>query len=407
MSACSWPRTLAALAVVFGSLVAAPTSASAAGPSLSPPAAKTAAPTGTVVAIAVDKATSVSSGYAHTCAVTTTGKALCWGFNADGQLGDGTTTTQLKPVGVSGLSSKVASISAGETHSCAVTTKGKALCWGYNGNGQLGDNTTVDSHTPAVVYGMDTKVKSISAGWVGTCAVKTSGKARCWGDNSAGQLGNGTTIGSVKPVTVSGLTSGVKSVSVGLTHACALKTSGKVVCWGYNAFGQLGDGTTATRLTPVTVHGLTKVTSISVGIYDTCATRSTGKAVCWGLNNYGQLGDGTTTNSFTPVTVTGFSSKASVVKTGVLVSCVIKTSGTSYCWGHNGDGQVGDNTNTDRLTPVKVFNLGSTKKISVGSLHTCAVTSSKSVKCWGSNTSGQLGNNSTTGSKAPVEVYGF
>ncbi|MCA0295791.1 MAG: hypothetical protein LCH96_10890 [Actinobacteria bacterium] len=407
----SWPRTFAALAVVLGSLVAVPTSASASGPTLPPlpqPTARTAAPSGTVSVVAATyKASSLSAGYGHTCVVTTKGAALCWGYNSWGQVGDGTTLGRSTPVGVTGLGSKVASISAGMYHSCAVTTKGKAFCWGYNGDGALGDNTATSSFTPVLVYGLDKNVKSISAGVLNSCVVTTKGKVRCWGNNTSGQLGDGTTTGSPKPVTVHGLTSGVTSVSVGQEYACALKSSGKVVCWGANSEGQLGDNSTTNRVTPVTVHGLTKVKSLSVGYYHACATRTTGKAVCWGRNTEGELGNGTTTNSPKPVGVTGFSSKASVVKTGLAGSCLIKTSGSSYCWGPNNHGQVGDNTTTDRLVPVKVYNLGSTKRISVGYIHTCAITSSKSVKCWGDNSAGQLGNGTTTGSLSPVTVSGF
>ncbi|MCA0295792.1 MAG: hypothetical protein LCH96_10895 [Actinobacteria bacterium] len=404
-------RTLAALVIVLGSLVATPTAASSASPEMPPlprPTARTVVPTGTVgVAAATYKAATLSSGYMYSCAVTTKGKALCWGDNGYGQLGSGTSAPQSSPVGVSGLGSKVASISSGYTHTCAVTTKGKAYCWGYNALGTLGDNTTNNSATPVAVYGLDKNVRSISAGWTSTCAVTTAGRVRCWGDNSAGQLGDGTTTNSLKPVTVRGLTSGVKSVSVGLAYACALKNSGRVVCWGSNAYGELGDNTSTDRLTPVLVYELSGAKSVSIAFHHTCATRTNGKAVCWGYNTYGQLGDGTTVSSSRPVVVSGFASKTSVVKTGEFGTCLIKTNGAAYCWGDNGWGQVGDKTTTNRLAPVKVHSLGSTKKISVGLVHTCAITSSKSVKCWGYNGFGQLGDGTATSSLAPVKVTGF
>ncbi|MCA0295789.1 MAG: chromosome condensation regulator RCC1 [Actinobacteria bacterium] len=391
----------------------APASASAAGPTLPPlpqPTAKTVTPSGTVgVAAATYKAASLSAGYAHTCVVTTKSAALCWGFNNFGQLGDNTATNRDTPVGVSGLGSKVASVSAGYYHSCAVTTKGKALCWGNNSLGQLGDNSATSAATPVGVYGLTKDVKAISAGYLNTCALTTKGKVWCWGENSNGQLGDGTTTTSYKPVAVKGLGSGVRTVSVGYRYACAITKSKAVKCWGTNGFGQLGDNTTTDRPAPVTVYGMgSKVASLSVGYVHTCATRTSGKGLCWGYNASGNLGDGTTTNSSKPRGVTGFSSKTKVVKAGLVNTCALKTSGALSCWGENSAGQVGDNTTVTRLTPVPVYNLGKTTRVSVGYLQVCAITSSKAVWCWGDNAVGQLGNGaSPTDSPAPVKVSGF
>ncbi|MCA0295793.1 MAG: hypothetical protein LCH96_10900 [Actinobacteria bacterium] len=387
MKCCAWQRILVALVVVLGSVAAAPAEEA--------------------TAAATYRAVDLSTGYGHTCVVTTTGKALCWGFNPAGQLGDGTTTTRLAPVEVSGLGSTVTSIAAGRAHSCAVTTAGRALCWGYNAAGQLGDLTTTFSTTPVRVYGLGTNVASISAGWASTCAVTTTGKVWCWGDNSYGQLGDGTTTDSLQPVAVHGLSSGVASVSVGRQHACAVKNSGTVVCWGRGNEGQLGDGNYNDRSTPVGVNGLTTVTSMVAGYSHTCAVEAGGTAVCWGRNSQGQLGNGTTFGAPQPVVVTGFVSKARAVTAGFRGSCVIRTNGTSFCWGYNRYGQVGDTTTTRRLTPVKVYGLGSTRTISQGYFHTCAITLSKAVKCWGSNSVGQLGDGTAERSLVPVKVSGF
>jgi len=139
-----------------------------------------------------------------------------------------------------------------------------------------------------------------------------------------------------------------------------------------------------------------------------CATRTSGKGLCWGYNASGALGDGTTTNSPKPVAVTGFGSKAKVVKAGMANTCAIKTSGRLSCWGDNSSGQVGDNTTVNRLTPVPVYGLGTTTKVSVGYVHACAVSSSKAVRCWGDNAVGQLGDGAApTDSTRPVKVAGF
>ena len=205
---------------------------------------------------------SISAGGFHTCVVTTSGGAKCWGYNNYGQLGDGTTTTSSTPVNVSGLTSGVASISAGSDHTCAVTTSGGAKCWGYNLYGQIGDGTWGFSprSTPANVSGLTSGVASISAGGDHTCAVTTSGGAKCWGYNFEGQLGDGTTTYRTTPVDVSGLTSGVAAFTGQIGplsyHTCAMTTSGGVKCWGYGGSGQLGDGTTASRTTPVDVSGI-------------------------------------------------------------------------------------------------------------------------------------------------------
>lgn len=240
--------------------------------------------------------------HGHSCAITTSGGLKCWGANSSGQLGDNTTTLSLVPVDVTGLTSGVVSVNGGVDHTCAVTSSGGAKCWGANGSGQLGDNTTTDHITPADVYGLTSGVASIGTAYNHTCAVLTTGAAKCWGNNSLGQLGDGTYTTRLAPVSVSGLSSGVASISAGNNHTCALTTNGGVKCWGYNMYGQLGTGNSYMQSYPTDVVGLSGATSLSVAPNDVCATSSAG-AQCWGWNNNGQLGDGTTTNRKSPVFV--------------------------------------------------------------------------------------------------------
>ena len=183
--------------------------------------------------------------------MTTSGAAVCWGYNNYGQLGNGSSTNSLVPVAVSGLTSGVASVSGGDFHTCAVTTAGGAKCWGAGG--RLGNGNTVSRYTPVDVSGLTDSVISLLAGSNHTCAVTTSGAAKCWGDGGYGQLGNGSSTNSTLPVAVSGLTSGVASISGGGYHTCAVTTAGGAKCWGYNGNGQLGDSTTANRYTPIDV----------------------------------------------------------------------------------------------------------------------------------------------------------
>jgi len=308
----------------------------------------------------------VSSGLQHTCALTTAGGVKCWGFNGFGQLGDGTTTNRNTPVDVTGLTSGVAAISAGRYHACVVTTTGGAKCWGSNFWDQLGDGSAlIFRSTPVNVSGLLSGVAAVSAGDFHTCALTTAGGLRCWGDNLAGQLGDGTTTDRMTPVDVSGLISGVAAVSAGRFHTCALTTTGGVKCWGSNSFGQLGDGTTGSfRSTPADVSGLSSggaAVSASGGDPDashTCAVTTAGGVKCWGKNLAGQLGDGTTIDRNTPVDVSTLVSGVAGVSTGGQHTCARLTVGTVKCWGDNALGQLGDGTSIGQTTPVEVVGFG-------------------------------------------------
>ena len=246
------------------------------------------------------------------------------------------------------------------------------------------------------------EVMQIAAGYNFSCAVTTSGAAKCWGSNGDGQLGNGTTTNSSVPEQVSGLTSGVSSISAGGYHSCAV-VSGAAKCWGYGGSGQLGDGTTTSSRVPVQVVGLTSgVASVSAGSYHTCAVVS-GAAKCWGHNGMSQLGNGTTTNSSVPEQVSGLTSGVSSISAGGYHSCAV-VSGAAKCWGYGGSGQLGDGTTTSSRVPVQVVGLTSgVASVSAGSYHTCAVVSG-AAKCWGLNGMGRLGNGATSNSLVPVTV---
>lgn len=194
---------------------------------------------------------------------------------------------------MSGLTSGVATLAAGMYHTCALTSDGGAKCWGRNWYGQLGDGTTTSRTTLADVTGLTSGVAALAAGEDHTCALTTSGGVKCWGRNWAGQLGDGTTENRLTPVDVSGLTSGVVALTADSSHTCAATVSGGAKCWGANNYGQLGDGTTSNRNVPVDVSGLASgAAALAAGWGHTCAVMASGGAKCWGANNYGQLAMG-------------------------------------------------------------------------------------------------------------------
>ncbi|MBI3786012.1 MAG: hypothetical protein HY270_21690 [Deltaproteobacteria bacterium] len=351
-------------------------------------------------------AASLAAGDHHTCGLTLTGGVKCWGGNDKGQLGDGTTTQRLIAVYATGLTSNVTAVAAGNADTCALTAGGGLKCWGQNSFGQLGDGTTSQRLTPVDVTGLTNGVAMITTGDFHSCAVTTAGGVKCWGYNAWGRLGDGTQTNRATAVDVNGLTSGVTAVAGGGEHTCALTTAGGVKCWGHNTYGQLGDGTTTQRLTPVDVNGLTSgVTAIAAGTFHTCALTSAGGVKCWGNNGFGQLGDGTTTQRLTPVGVNGLTTGVTALDASSGHTCAVTSAGGVKCWGDNSFGRLCDGTTTQRLTPVDVYGLPSAvTAVAGGTEHTCALTLAGGVECWGLNNVGRLGDGTTINHSTPVNT---
>ncbi len=354
---------------------------------------------------------SLSTGYAHTCALITGGGVTCWWRNNGGQLGDGTTTDRLAPAVVQGLGSGVLAVSSGGEHSCALTTSGGVKCWGNNSAGQLGDGATLDRLIVADAYGLASGVQAVSAGSAHTCALMAAGGVKCWGDNSAGALGDGTTSPPQwRPRDVVGLAGALQAVSAGASHTCALNPAGGVVCWGGNGQGQLGNGTLVGRSTPGAVLGLSSgVQAVGAGDDHTCALTTAGGVLCWGDNSTGKLGNGTTINASAPVEVSGLESGVQAISVGPSHTCALTTSGGVACWGSNDFGELGDGTTGGmRATQQEVLGLGSgVLAIGTGQHYTCALTTAGVVKCWGNDPDRNLGDGEAAHYAAPVEVIGL
>jgi len=237
-------------------------------------------------------------------------------------------------------------------------------------------------------------VVELAGGAQHSCARVPSGLVWCWGRNNLGQLGDGTTTDRRSPVQVQGLTDAIR-IDAGFQSTCALDAGGRVHCWGRNNWGQLGDGTTVNRLVPVQVQGLSRVTDIAKGSGHSCALRDTGRVFCWGNNGRGQLGDGTTTDRTTPVRVSGsWSTNAVQIGAGSGFGCLRRQSGRIACWGANTFGMLGDGSLTDRFVPVPVQGVSGSQHLAVGGLHACALRNNGRVRCWGRNDDGQLGDGS-------------
>jgi hypothetical protein len=289
-------------------------------------------------------------GKVHGCARMEDGTVQCWGQNADGQLGDGTTAAHA-PAQVPVLHG-VVHVAVGTHSSCALVATGRVKCWGGNGNGQVGDGTTVDRLSPVKVEG-GVGMTAVDLGQDHACTAAPSGMASCWGRNADGELGDGTTSDRAAAAPVTGLAN-VAAVSVGGHFSCALLRDGTVQCWGSNADGALGDGTAVpSRPAPAPVAGITGATQISTGWRHACALLASGALRCWGQNTFGQVGDGTTTARPSPVAVEA-GGKLTRVAAGRMHTCAIREDGVLLCWGRNQEAQLGDGTKSDRPEPVPV-----------------------------------------------------
>ncbi len=354
---------------------------------------------------------SVSASEQTTCGVTASGRLYCWGADHFGQLGDSRILVdRATPVRVFPYASDWASVSAGGSHTCAVKTTGRLFCWGSSSQGALGAPGRANFDPTAVeVLGNATNWASVSAGAGHTCAIKTSGRLFCWGFDQVGQLGDDSRIADRwAPTQVAGGSTKWQSVSTGVWRTCAIRTTGRLYGWGSDHRGALGDGGTNTdRHIPVQVGTDTDWASVAAGGYHTCAIKTTGQLFCWGSDDGGALGDNAPIASrHTPTQVAGAATDWASVTAGYGTTCARKTTGQLYCWGYDTQGTLGDGgTDTDRHTPVQVAgNATDWTFLDSGSAHSCAGKISGRLYCWGANYFGELGDGSHVERDTPSEV---
>jgi alpha-tubulin suppressor-like RCC1 family protein len=332
------------------------------------------------------------------------GMVWTWGLNSSGELGNGTTNNSAVPIQVVALGgvgylASIKAIMGGELHNFALKTDGTVWAWGMNFFGQLGDGSTNwgaisnRSTTPVQVFGL-TSVKSLGGRGYHSLALKTDGTIWCWGDNASGQLGNGVAFnGTNTPVQVIGLTNPAV-ISGGGFFSLALMPDGTLRSWGDNSHGQLGDGTTSNRYTPVLVIGLSNVTQISGGWFHAIALKSDGTAWSWGENLHGEIGDGTTVRRMTPVQVAGLSNVVSVWG-GDNNSMALTSDGTVWKWGENQFGELGDGTVDDgsiaHPLPQQVPGLTNVAFAVCRDYHNICIKGDGTVWVWGDNRYGGCG----------------
>ncbi|NLX91354.1 MAG: hypothetical protein GXZ07_07170 [Firmicutes bacterium] len=349
----------------------------------------------------------VAAGKEHSVVLRADGTVWAWGNNSFGQLGNGTIQNSAKPVRVRELDEVIA-IAAGDYHTIALRFDGTVWAWGDNSYNQLGikkdqdDVSTLTKCKPVQVKHL-TKVISIAAGARHNLALRSDGTVRAWGDNSYGQLGDGTKESreSIRHVAYLGKT---QAISAAGFSSAALLTDGTIRTWGANRHGHLGNGRrTGTQLLTARVEDLTTVTAVSMGTEHMVVLKEDGTVWAWGNNTSGQLGDGTRFNRLQPVKVRHVENALSIAA-GEVHTLAVTSDGTVWAWGGNSYGQLGDGTTRDRPVPVNQKELQEIICIAAGDEHSLALDANGSIWAWGSNWSGYLGNDSTKSSNIPVKA---
>jgi alpha-tubulin suppressor-like RCC1 family protein len=343
------------------------------------------------------------------------GAALGFGLNTSGQLGNGTTASTATPVSVLlPAGTTVSAVAAGNVNGLLLTTTGQVYAFGDNTDGELGNGTTstTPTSTPALVnLPAGAVVTAITTGLNSDFALTSSGQIYAWGLDNVGQLGNGATATAVSTPVLVSLPSGTvaTAISAGYAHGLALTSAGQIYAWGLNSSGQLGNGSTTSTSTPILVHlpTGTAATAIGAGYAHSLAVTASGTALAWGDNTDSELGNGTTTSSASPVAVSLPSgTTVSAVSGGYFSSEALTSSGGVLMWGANSDGELGNGTTATSATPTAVSLPSGTVTTAIADefVNGLALTSTGQLYAWGNNSYGQLGNGTETSSSTPVLV---
>ena len=382
----------------------------------------------------------ISAGSTHACALTVSGKVLCWGEGVNGRLGNNANSDLNHPdpskpvVDENGDAlTGIVQVSAGGKHSCALSEEGGVLCWGKAANGVLGNDCgsscTDKNHAVAVVDGDGsadplTGIIQISTGNLHTCALTDGGEILCWGEGSYGRLGNHGIASKDHPVSALNLDdsstplSGIAQISAGDSHTCALTVDGNVKCWGSGGNGRLGDDASSIRQRAVfVVDGdnsstpLSGIVQVSAGGKHTCAVTKEGKVKCWGNGSDGRLGNDDTSEKDHPVDVVDGNGSSTPLANIAQISlggshtCALTSTGGVKCWGYGTVGSLGKDHPVDMVAESgSPFTLSGIVQIDTGNYHTCGLTTTSELRCWGSGGDGQLGNNATADRFDPVAV---
>jgi len=356
----------------------------------------------------IDDALDIAMGERHACARTRKGRVSCWGSNRFGQLGDGRSRFRSAAAEVQGLGS-VVDIAAGKSHTCALRYDGDVLCWGWGGRGQLGNGINADANRPVKVQDLGAPATEIAAGDDFTCARLDDGRVQCWGSAEHGQLGQGVVDEEAvfsRPVWVTGVVEAT-ALAAGQKHACAEMAGDRVVCWGANAEGQMGEGPRLFRPLPTKHPHLEEpVVALGAGSAHACAVMDAGRVRCWGHNRTWQLGDRAASRCATPIEARDVQ-RAVAVTNGGKHTCALMQDGQVVCWGTNGRGQMGDERREMRTRAKVVAKIKDVVAIDAGLHHTCAVRGDGTLVCWGDNRFAQLGDGTRSLKTRPTRVKGL
>ena len=331
-------------------------------------------------------------GDSHSYVLNDKGTAFGFGYNGNGQLGNGTTLGTSLPTPVAGLGG-LRDIASGANHGLALRDDRTVVAWGYNAAGQLGSGSTENSIKNFVAVSGLSNIVAIAAGDYHSLTLKQDGTVWAWGLNVDGQLGDGSTVTLRNvPVQVTGL-SGVVAITAGGRHSLAVKIDGSVVAWGSNSNGQLGNGSIISSNVPIAVLGLSNIATVAAGGLHSLAVKDDATVAAWGSNAFGQLGVGDTTNRLMPVLVPGLT-QIGRIAAGAAHSLALKAGGTFYSWGNNANNQLGDASTTNKSSPYLVPGITNVVAIGGGGRHSAAVRADGKVSLFGDNFFGQLGNKS-------------